>query len=310
MSRQGIRDRAREFFTLDEMERAARALPDEQRAEVSRAIEFASQKREAAETLWPRGSAAEALKLLYSSLDELDAALGALASRTSAEGPPWLARSLATLAETQKRSEAIKRPELEGDVQPGHEAAFQAMVDALSSVVEGIGPRVASPAQMAVLRRRRRAGGALAAVVVVASLTGALAFALHTPAFSHAEATAAESVLVAEHAIDGDTNTWWVLPSDKPGRIDLTLGKPRAVPRLRIVGGNPPWNDHLTRDARIEAVRDGEVVKSLDVTFRVPPSAEPDWTEIPLGAPKCDHIRITLLSPLRGTAAIAEVQLQ
>jgi len=310
MSWGALRDRAREFFTLEEMERASHALPEEKRATVSRALEFTAQRREAAETLWPRGSTAEALGLLYASLDDLSSALSDLASETAAASLPWLSSSLAVVAGAQKQVEGMARPELDADVQPGHEAAFPAMVDALLSVQEAVGRCVVAPGQVGALRWTRRFAGVLGVAGTVIGVGATVAYALYTPMFSHAVASAAfNTEHVADHAIDGDTKTWWVLPSKDPAWIDLTLGKPQPVPRLRILGHNPPWNDRLTKDAHIEAFLNGTLVKAADVTFRIPPSTEPDWTDVNFGAPKCDRIRITVQSAARGTGSIGEVQL-
>ena len=315
MIQAAILGRVREFFTLRETERATHALPDDARASVLRELALASQRREAAETLWPHGSAAEALGLLGRSLEGIAAALEDLASRldgpTTPDAPsapqvqkPWLARSLAIVAEARRQTADFKRPELEPEVDEGCEVTFQLLVDALVGVEEAIGPQVATSEQIALLRRKRIVTASLGAVACIV----ALAFALRTRGFSHAEASAALGEHVAEHAIDGDTKTWWVLPPDQQGWLDLTLTKARAVPELRIIGGNPPGNDHLTRDAHIEAFLGALLVKATDVTFRIPPSAEPDWTEVKLDAPKCDRIRITPRGAWRGTGTIGEVE--
>jgi hypothetical protein len=303
MSLQSLPAAAREFFTLTEREREARVLPEEERTSLQRALRLAAQKREAAETLWPRGSTAEGLKLASASLDTASSALDELSSRSSAP-PPWLSTALSRIRDARRETSDLQLPALEADVRPSDEATFRLLVDTLVAVEEAIATRVASPAEVAALRRQRWVTTAISAVGLVVLL----GLALRTPAFTRAEASAADGEHVAERAIDGDVRTWWVLPSSTPGWLDLTLPKARAVPKLRIVAGNTPWNDHLLGDAHIEAFFQGILVKAIDVTFRPPPSAEPDWTEVRLDAPKCDRIRVTARTAIRGTPAIAEIE--
>jgi hypothetical protein len=304
MNLQAIPDRVREFFVLQEAERGARSLPDADRALVLREVGLASQRRQAAETLWPRGSGAEALKLVTTSFDALGAGLGELAGRVDPV-PPWLAKAQAALAGAKKQTADQKRPELESEVTPEHEAVFQGMVDALVAAEEAIGPHVATPAQFAALRRQR----ALTTIFSALGLVLFAVWALHKPAFSHAEATTTLGEHAAERAIDGETRTWWVVPPGQQGSLDLTLGGPRTVGTLKIVGSNPPENNHITKDARIEAFLEGKLVKTADVTFRPVQPGDVDWVEVHLDAPRCDRIRITTLSTLKESSVIGEVEL-
>src|ERR1700733_1692342 len=112
MTFQSLPNRAREFFMLGETERAVRALPGEARDSVQREMELASQRRDAAETLWPRGSAAEALKLLFVALDGVSAALDALAARVE-DRPEWLSRAVATVTDVRRQTAEVKPPGLE-----------------------------------------------------------------------------------------------------------------------------------------------------------------------------------------------------
>jgi hypothetical protein len=299
-----LTNHVREFFTLREAERAARAFSVDVRAPAKRAFDLAVQRREAAETLWPRGSAAEALKLATLSLEGMSAVLDALAGGLE-ERAPWLTTALSILAEANRRIRDVKRPELEAELQPSHDGTFQLVVDSLLAVEDLVRPEVLSIAQINRLRRQR----AVLALLVAAGIVLVLALAPRAPAFSHAEASTTQGEHVASRAIDGDTKTWWVLPPGQQGWIDLTLTKPRAVHRLRIIGGNPPWHDDLTKEAHIEAFLGADVVKATDVTFRTPPTSEPDWTDVTLDAPKCDRIRISLRSEWKGAGTIGEVEL-
>jgi hypothetical protein len=46
------------------------------------------------------------------------------------------------------------------------------------------------------------------------------------------------------------------------------------------------------------------------VTFPEPPGKDPSWTDVPLDAPKSDHIRITVKSNYKVSAGIAEVEIK
>src|SRR3974390_3441343 len=87
-------DRVLEFFTLRETEKAVRALPEGLRSAAHRSLALAFQKRDAAETLWPRGSCGEAMRLARASLDASVEALESFSSGAEPR-PEWVARALA-----------------------------------------------------------------------------------------------------------------------------------------------------------------------------------------------------------------------
>ena len=137
---------------------------------------------------------------------------------------------------------------------------------------------------------------------------------LRTPAFSHALASGQYAPdFGPEKAIDGDPGTAWVL-ADHVGQgwLDLTLAKPRAVRALRVLSSNQPFNDRAAKDVRIDALLEGVIVKSLDVTFPDPPPQGKDaiWTDVKLDAPKSDHVRITVKNNYKVSAGIGEVEIK
>ncbi len=72
-----LQDRIVEFFTLRQAMRLVEAVPEATRTLAFRGLRVAFQQREAAETLWPRGSTAEALKLAAAALEGATTSLAA-----------------------------------------------------------------------------------------------------------------------------------------------------------------------------------------------------------------------------------------
>ncbi|MGO8994015.1 MAG: discoidin domain-containing protein [Polyangiaceae bacterium] len=298
-----FQDRVVEFFTLREAARQIAAVPEETRASIFRDMRVAFQKREAAETLWPRGSTAEALKLASTALDTVTSSLSAFPE----PHPAWLERARTLAADATKRITDVRLPTLESETQPAHEALFRALVDALIAIEEYAGVSLAAPSDLRRIRNLRVAATGFGVVVAI----GLLAYWLHTPAFSHALASGQLADYSPDKAIDGDPTTPWLLPDHvAQGWLDLTLGKPRSVRALRVLASNPPWNDRDVKDARFDALLDGVILKSLDVTFPEPQGKDPNWNDVNLDAPKCDHIRITVKSNYKVGAGIAEVEIK
>src|SRR5438477_6557501 len=98
-----LADRVREFFTLRAAEREIRALPEGPRTSAQRELAIAFQKRDAAETLWPRGSCAEALKLARAALDAAASALESFAAATESR-PPWVDAAQAVAATAREKT--------------------------------------------------------------------------------------------------------------------------------------------------------------------------------------------------------------
>jgi hypothetical protein len=295
-------DRMREFFTLREAEREVRALPEEARGALTRDLALASQKRQAAETLWPSGSMAEALRLAHSALSSASSALESFPSTA-----PWIprARTIATQARASVGDDPV--PELEAEVAPKHESTFRTLIDALIAIEEATGLGLSSPNELARVRWQRRIALAASGVAGVAFL----AWFFHTPVFKSATASnQIGPIYGAESAVDGDPATFWGPPDRQLGSIDLTLGKPRGIRALHIDPGNPATMDRGVKDAHIECLLANAVVKAVDVTFPEAMSPEPAWTDVVLDAPKCDRIRISATSFYRLGPAIAEVQLK
>jgi hypothetical protein len=307
MSPVPVRDRLVEFFTLKEAERAARELPAEVRSAFARGLSLATQKREAAETLWPRGSMAEAFGL---ALGALEAAEGTLSSfRDAAQSTPdWLESAHMIVSGARARVAESAPPELEAEMRPAHEESFQRLVDALVELDEVTRRWAGGPPQVAQLRRKRWVAAGIGGVLAVVGLVRLL----HVPTFSNA--VASEEINPTEdpakNAIDGDAKSSWFLPDGHPGWIDLTLTKPRAVRAVRIAQGNPPWGDRTTKDARVETYLGAALLKGVDVTLADPPSNDVGWTELAIESPVCDRIRFIVKTAHKRGGGLAELEVK
>jgi hypothetical protein len=303
MTAASIQDRVLEFFTLQDATRQIGAVSEETRASVHRDLRIAFQKREAAETLWPRGSTAEALLLARTATELASSALGAFPEPRAA----WVEKARTLAADAVKRLEGATLPALESDAKPSDEELFRALVDALIAIEEAAGISLAAVTDLRRIRNARVTTVAVIAILGVALLV----FLFHKPPFSHAVASAQLADYTPDKAIDGDPNTAWLTP-DRVGTgwLDLTLTRARSVGTLHILASNPPWNDRDVREAHIDALLAGNIVKSVDVTFPEPAGKDPSWTDVALDAPKSDHIRITVKSNYKVSAGIAEVEIK
>src|SRR5450755_1279489 len=117
-----LRDSVFEFFTLRRAEGEARALEGDVASAIVRDLAVAFQRRKAAETLWPRESAAEAIKLARAALEGASSSLAKAAALLSPT-PSWIesARAVATAAS----AEAPEIPDVEADVRAEHETTFR-----------------------------------------------------------------------------------------------------------------------------------------------------------------------------------------
>ena len=298
-------DRVVEFFTLREAARELGAVPAETRATAFRDLRLAFQRRAAAETLWPRGNTAEALKLAANALGTASASLASLSIEPP---PPWLAPSRALAEEATKRLEGVKLPELESDATAADEETFRAIIDTLLAIEDRASLSLAAPSDLERIRNARITWAVAAGAVLLFLLIAAF----RAPRFAHATASGQYGPDNGpEKAYDGDVATGWDLPDHVgQGWIDFELGKARPVRALHILPSNPPYNDRDIKDARIEAMLGEAIVKSIDLTFPEPTGQAARWSDVALDAPKCDHIRITAKSNYKLGLGIAEIELK
>jgi hypothetical protein len=300
-----LQDRVREYFTLNDAQRIVATIPEEARASTYRDLHVAFQKREAAETLWPRGSTAEALKLAVAALDTVNAALATFPVEPH---PTWLERARTLGTDAKKKLGDQPLPTLEKETLPAHEETFRVLLDALIAIEECAGVSLAAPNDLKRIRNLRMTTAVAGGVV----LLGALVVWFHAPMFSKATASSQRDEAGApDKAYDGNISTGWFLPDHvSQGWIDLTLGKARPIKTIHILPGNPPYNDRDVKDARFDAMLGDAVVKSLDMSFPEPQGSDPGWVDVNLDAPTSDHLRITVKSNYKAGAGITEIELK
>jgi hypothetical protein len=300
-------DRVKEFFTLQGAERAVKSLPQEARTSAQRELAIAFQKRDAAETLWPRGSCAEALKLARASLDVASAALDAF--DTSAPGQAWVAEARALLSAARERAASRSLPEIEGETKPEDEETFRVLIDAGLALQRVVGPHLAAEGELKQLRRSRIVSTVLGSVSLIAFVV----WVLHVPDFKSATASGqADGDSTAEKAFDGDTKTDWYAPNGQLGTLDLHMTKTKKVKALHIMAINPPWHDRGIKDGHFKCLLNGAIAKETDYTFPAPlPRNTPQgvWSDVPIDA-KCDEIVIETKSFYGQGSGVAEVELK
>ena len=300
------RDRLVEFFTLSRAEEELRTMPEDFRSWLAREFSISFQKREAAETLWPRGSGAEALRLARAGLDTALSAVGSASTRLPG-APEWLQRARVLLQGARERIGPGRLPALEGHVQAAEENTFRVMIDALLELEDVIGHSLEGAERLGQIRRGRWIATGISSVLAICFL----AWLFHVPKFSAAISSAdAEPPYAANMAIDGDLNTGWYLPDRQTGWIELTLSKPQTIGVLRVANGFPPRGDRGTKGARVETFLNGKLVKTLDVTLPEPPKNDVVWTDLPLGSGRCDRLRLTVMSYYRNGAGVEEIEVK
>ena len=248
------------------------------------ALTLAFQKREAAETLWPRGCAAEALALAKASLDGTAAALAALAAGTEAK-PAWLTRAQAAVQAGLARTEATKLPELETDVRASDEEVFRATIEATLEVERATGLALATPHDIAGTRRGRRVTVIGLAVLTVAVLL----WWFHTPLVVRATASGSlPGSYGAENAVNDDVKTAWLLPIVRTAGSTLlrqgAIGG-RAAPRSGQPAVQRSRREGRTRD-RVPERQDREDERR-DVPE--PAGADAEWSDVPLDTEMRSH---------------------
>jgi hypothetical protein len=196
-------------------------------------------------------------------------------------------------------------PELDAGFREEHASAYADALKLTNLILSTLDDAVLSRASI----RRRIVGRALSTLTTLA-LGGYLA--LWTRAQLHQDHATASSVyenspkLGAASVIDGDLSTEWVLPNRVPGWVEIQLGQPIHLKRVRIVNGrNPPYDDRSARKVRITAFPEQGAEVDAFLTF----DADEPTREVPLDVAGVQRVRVDVLSFEGRGGAIAEVEL-
>lgn len=183
------------------------------------------------------------------------------------------ATKIESVATTLVARRDAKLPDLDADVSPALADLFQRVMDARYAVDSAVGAGAWTTGDMRWTRVRRWLG---TSVALVALVSGSY-FALHEPegTFASASDTWQQSATFsADMAIDGRTDTWWLLPDRATGWVEQRMSPGRRVDEVVLVNtSNPPAHDRGTQDYRLEIYSGGEMAQSIDGHF--------DWSDNP-----------------------------
>jgi hypothetical protein len=293
----------REFFALKDAEARSGKLPPDVRESVARDATIARQKREAAEVLWLGGGPAEALGLARAAFELV---AGAVERAHEAGAAPALPASAVEL-----RANIANKPlpALDTEIVDADTPTFFGLLAAHDQLRALVEPASLSKPEIA-NRRRGRIGWAIGAglfTVLVAY------YLLRTPRVLRPEASAIyDEGHNAAKAVDGRTETEWLLPNGQTGYIDFTVVPPRKLKQMKLLNGhNPPYNDRQTKDYHLEIYGEGgKVLESIDGTFgefNAAPASVPVDLHV---SEKVERIRFEVRSFHIAGAALAEVEVE
>lgn len=303
-----------EFFTLAQTSKVVAKIADGDRRRVDEALQLGRQKASCAETLWSNGHVAEGLALAASAFDAtLQAAPELAETPVEAEASAPASPSVLPPSELDRVRRAVERsraplPRLDRDVSPAHAELFQE----LSRVRALVDMRLAPTAMTSRDVKWTRAQRVAALVVTGVAVVGGLAYALRTPSGTFATASdffQQSPQFAPEMVIDGNRDTYWLLPDGATGWVEIEVSPARHVQRVRLLNTtNPPYADRGTNGYRIEAYSHGELLRSVDGQFAWTDS--PDWVSQDLDLDDVDRIRVVVLSHHRVGAGLAEVAVE
>jgi hypothetical protein len=257
------------------------------------------QKRDAAETLWPRGSPAEAIRVACDGFALAAEAIERLAeARGDADGAARL------LAVAKARAAQLAEPHLDAEVSAAHGEALRTLLDEMLALDRYTSGVVAGPRVIAAARTRRRFWAVILAVMVLA----ACFVALHAAHSLRATASGTYSAsFPVTNAIDGRADTEWLMPDKAPtGWLELALGGSRKVSTVRILNGhNPPHNERALHEFRLTCFSGARIVKV--VPGNLPFNDAPQWTSFDFGGVSCDRVRLDVTSVWNNGGALAEI---
>lgn len=197
-------------------------------------------------------------------------------------------------------------PLLDAEVSAAHADLFQQVLDARHLVDRSFG-MVALPARDLGWTRFSRIGTtSLIAVVVLVGLYAGL----RTPEGIFADASdvwAQSPMFAAENVIDGNEDSYWLLPDGATGWVEARISPAADISRVRLLNThNPPHNDRATREYAVEIYSGGELAQTIEGTFEF--STRPEFVTHDVSVGRVDRIRFVARSHHHVGAGLAELQ--
>ncbi|AKF05894.1 hypothetical protein [Sandaracinus amylolyticus] len=217
-------------------------------------------------------------------------------------------KEIETIEAARAAFHAASLPLLDAEISPAHGDLYQQVTHARHTADR----RLASAA----LDRRalvftRVARTASAVLLAVGALT-ATYFLTRKPEYTvHASAVWADAPAYdQDKAVDGRTDTWWLVPDGQPGWLEVRFSSPHHIERVRMLNtSNAPHHDRGTNQYRLELYgEDGQVLRSIDgdIPFR----PDPQWVEQQVDLDGVMRIRFVVVSHHRTSAGLSELEWQ
>jgi hypothetical protein len=208
----------------------------------------------------------------------------------------------AALAAAKKAS----LPVLDADVSAAHADLFQQVLDARHLIDRAFGPIALAPRDLGWTRFSRIGTTSVIGVLVL----GGLYFGLRTPegVFADASDVWAQSPMFApENVIDGNDDSYWLLPDGATGWVEARISPPVDVHRIRLLNThNPPHNDRASREYAVEIYSGGELAQTVEGSFEFSP--RPEFVSHDVSVSRVDRIRFVARSHHHVGAGLAELQ--
>lgn len=226
----------------------------------------------------------------------------ALALRARGTSASHIEKVRAALAAADK----AELPLLDVEVSAAHADLFQQVLDARHLTDRAFGMVALPPRDLSWTRISRIGTTSLVAVLVL----GALYFGMRTPdgVFASASDVWAQSPTFApETVIDGNEDSYWLLPDGASGWVEARISPPVDVARVRLLNThNPPHNDRATSAYAVEVYSGGELARTIDGTFEF--STHPEFVVHDVGIDQVDRIRFVVRGHHNVGGGLAEMQ--
>ena len=288
--------RVEERFDIRDALAFADKIDDATRKRLGLLLRTAWEKRDAAEALATAGSYVDAIRLM----NEASSTVRRVEELLKEDG--WIPTRRAErlfLETAELRKELGDPPELNSQVSGAKRDLISREVLVLHRVQGVTDLTTLAPASLRRLRVRRwvEAAALLAGVVAACSVVNQALYGVRVRASSELAPS-----WTADRAIDGDPSTDWVSGTGDAW-IELQFPRRRRVRSLHLFNGQF-FPERATRDIRVEVFNGDDIANVVTASFNR--SAEP--LTLDLGGFATDRVRITTLSHIGTSAAIAEIR--